>query len=83
MKAYECKGKVSKDGHLDIPLDIKKELKENQEVRLIILTENNKEENNVVKELRGAYKGELSSSKEFSKQKKLEKDREDRNSSLE
>ena len=78
MKAYECKGKVSKDGHLDIPLDIKKELKENQEVRLIILTENNKEENNVVKELRGAYKGELSSSKEFSKQKKLEKDREDR-----
>ena len=69
MKAYECKAKVLKDGHLDIPLDIKNKLEESQEVRLIILTKNNKDENDIVSELRGAYKGKLSSSKEFSKQK--------------
>lgn len=69
MKAYECKGKITKDGYLDIPLDVKKKLKDNQEVRLIILTEDNKKENNIVSELRGAYKGKLSTSEEFSEQK--------------
>lgn len=46
MNAFECKGKFIKDGYIDIPLEIKKNLKKNQDVRLIILTEEDYDENN-------------------------------------
>ncbi len=79
MNAYECKGKFLEDGHIDIPLEIKKKLKNNQEIKLIILTEEDEvNEIELVEEMKGAYKGLLSSSEEFSKAKKQEKVLEER-----
>ena len=56
MDAYECYGKFL-NGHIDIPADIKKKLKSNQNVKLIILTEENKDEKDkkleALKELNG------------------------------
>jgi len=79
VNAYECKGKFLEDGHIDIPLEIKKKLKNNQEIKLIILTEEDEvNEIELVEEMKGAYKGLLSSSEEFSKAKKQEKVLEER-----
>jgi len=38
-KAYECRGKLLKDGHIDIPEEIKEQLKNNKNLKLIILAE--------------------------------------------
>ena len=38
-KAYECKGKLLKDGHIDIPEEIKEQIKNNKNLKLIILAE--------------------------------------------
>ncbi len=38
MESYECKGKFLKNGYIDIPLEVKKKLKNNQDLELIIIT---------------------------------------------
>ena len=38
-KAYECNGKLLKDGYIDIPEEIKEQIKNNKNLKLIILTE--------------------------------------------
>ncbi len=76
MNAYECKGKFLKDGHIEIPPEIMKKLGSQQDIKLIILTEDIEENNGeivMIKEMRGAYKGVLSSSEEFSDKKSSEK----------
>ncbi|MFW5891618.1 MAG: hypothetical protein ACOCUI_05315 [bacterium] len=38
-KAYECKGRLLKDGHIDIAEEIKDQIKYSQNLKLIILTD--------------------------------------------
>jgi len=75
-----------KDGYIDIPLEIKEKLKSNQDIKLIILKEENDKDEidkiELIREMRGAYKGFLSSSQEFSKMKKNEKLLEERKFNL-
>lgn len=40
MNAYECDGKFLKEGYIDVPGDIKKRLKSDQNIKLIIMVEN-------------------------------------------
>ena len=42
-KAYECKGKLLKDGHIDIPEETKEQIKNNKNLKLIILAEEDDE----------------------------------------
>lgn len=43
MNTYTCNGKLSKEGYIDVPLDIKRRLKSNQNIKLIIMVENEEE----------------------------------------
>lgn len=51
MNAFECKGKFIKDGYIDIPPEIKKNSKTNQDVKLIILTEKGHDKNKKINAL--------------------------------
>jgi len=53
VNAYECYGKFRKDGYIDIPLDIKKKLKSNQRIKLVIMIEDEDEKNEKIKALEG------------------------------
>jgi len=46
-KAYECKGKLLKDGHIEIPDEIKEQIKNNKNLKLIILAEEQDENTNI------------------------------------
>ena len=51
-KAYECKGKLLKDGHIDIPEEIKEQLKNNKDLKLIILAEEHDENTDTEQKIR-------------------------------
>lgn len=55
MKAYEIKGRLSKDGNIIIPKKIKNELKPVKNIKVIILYGNEEWENYTVKEFHSGY----------------------------
>ncbi|MGM0411553.1 MAG: hypothetical protein ACQEQF_12435 [Bacillota bacterium] len=83
MRFYEKK--VLNSEEVEKIMNLPEELK-NQKLEVIILNiENEKEKSaqkedtkNIISELKGAYKGELSTSREYTNQKKIEKELENR-----
>ena len=75
-----CERKILNSEEVEKIMPLPEELK-NKQVEVIVLDlEDNKKEKSkkIVSELRGAYKGQLSSSKEYSNRKKQEKNIENR-----
>ena len=75
-----CERKILNSEEVEKIMPLPEELK-NKQVEVIVLDlEDNKKgkSKKIVRELRGAYKGQLSSSKEYSNRKKQEKNIENR-----
>jgi len=51
LKAYECYGKLSEEGYIDIPGEIKRQLNKKTPIKLIILTDEDKPKNKYIQAL--------------------------------